>query len=1732
MSHPRRSREANLSLHASADEASLRASYRSIGSSYKDAQRLGEKSRNSVGGTSAVRARRRLSLSSEPGGRAGENAGSIERLSVSYSSHQTNTKLENSASLPEKKSDELSKVPHRSATTSASSSSSSSSSSTSSSSSASSSSASSSSASSSSSSSSSPDPLDWWREYPPPRAVPPSPPLRAPPDLLFEEKRPRKSPVNLDDVPVGLHADGNFETLLERALAQEEARLRACPQSREQEPQDKEQKRTPGEKRVRCGFLTSAGRGSLRKGEASGLRAAAASREDRADTGDSVGWRQSPRESGVSSETAADVEGEGEAGRFRGRDWERSFDICLSSERGRGEGEDSLLFSRSLSHSVKTTRTKSEIREVSPAASLVSSDSEKMRGKQRGGGVSPRPFLRRRGGLQAAFAARFRASASRENSSGAATLDRQAESSPDRTREANADASCFRRGDAGRDRQRPPVRDEGREATEEMADREDDEKMEKTGGRREGRPTRGARVAGFDCTLRGPQRDWEEEGEDAFEREDDAVSLVWTASPEEASDAGVHERKGDTKTGWGLPLREAPGERAESRYTYTGDNAFERNRPGQLASRRGADASHDLIYSFGEESEETGSERCRGARDLPLFASLNEKPHREWRERNGEPAEEDKRAKSREDAPEQEERESSRSFCATPESERGLQRRCGDAGRETGAWRRVEASRRPSERESRAPLSQRAGRDLAAGASANQRDALEDASEFESELERDGKAREAKPADRVYVHLASTRTGSSASVTTADGPEQTSSSTHVGVLSKSFSTASELDDDAFAAGLADVPRGVHAERREGDARGEDSAPISDLVRSRFYGAEARVPTSRLPCFPQRPSSVSPASESGRSRAQRDEDALLCAETPAAGYAEHREQLELVGSSVGGFHSGETLRREEKDACSPAVLESRLELLKLQLQRLRDGEARLRRISTELQKQRNDLAYEREALHRSVEEERRLAMREVEAGRQAVLREKRRVATERAKLRESVQQQQEQQERHRALQSRLEEVQEEFRTAKERWRATVQRLRREKEIVQEENCALKEELSLAEQQFRSASKGKKGAFLSARAGGLEPHSGVRTPRAAREGSKREAFLCGALLDDRSFSPEERKPKLSLVSSSSRPSDLPELENSHRRLRSGSRSSGDERRGARGETEKNEEREGGTERRERKEREGDAGGRPVRDSRELALSVGPESDAPMHATNRLSLSDWEEAVETTLQVSSSALRNESEKPKDPSAPRIAVPPSSFSSSSASSSSSSVLVTQLRAYEEQLRHQQEQLEAQQWELERQRRLIAARRREEENASARTSLPPRSEGEDGHAQSPSETHAATSFSTHANSACATHAVPGASFGTDAQVSPHLRGPGLLPPPTDRTCQVYRHSATCRPSPAAASPFPSGLSRVAENRGLPSLISGQDVEAGVSGEAVRKSEEPAFAQRATVGEHAWERKSSLTPSPPSYVVSPALCSAAALPSAPSPQFFAGSNRAARASLTFPAASEARKSSEATTSVEAGEDGREKTADTGESASSLEERNGTRRRVEEKPPGSAEAAQFSPRHFRRSMQDLLQFDFDGPFQRGREALFQLLKNPGDIAHEKEKAGRREIIYHTGLRRLLYESGLQKVQANNGWNFVLFVNGDLRISTRDETHIYHFAEQNILQYTLPDGKKYNRFADGQREVQFSDGHVQILFSNGIKKEIFTNKAEEITFPDGTRQVKLPTQAGTACTASAS
>ncbi|KFH13206.1 T-complex 10 carboxy-terminus protein [Toxoplasma gondii MAS] len=166
------------------------------------------------------------------------------------------------------------------------------------------------------------------------------------------------------------------------------------------------------------------------------------------------------------------------------------------------------------------------------------------------------------------------------------------------------------------------------------------------------------------------------------------------------------------------------------------------------------------------------------------------------------------------------------------------------------------------------------------------------------------------------------------------------------------------------------------------------------------------------------------------------------------------------------------------------------------------------------------------------------------------------------------------------------------------------------------------------------------------------------------------------------------------------------------------------------------------------------------------------------------------------------------------------------------------------------------------------------------------------------------------------------------------------------------------------------------------------------------------------------------------------------------------------------------------------------------------------------------------------MQDLLQFDFDGPFQRGREALFQLLKNPGDIAHEKEKAGRREIIYHTGLRRLLYESGLQKVQANNGWNFVLFVNGDLRISTRDETHIYHFAEQNILQYTLPDGKKYNRFADGQREVQFSDGHVQILFSNGIKKEIFTNKAEEITFPDGTRQVKLPTQAGTACTASAS
>ncbi|PHJ24830.1 t-complex protein 10 c-terminus protein [Cystoisospora suis] len=173
------------------------------------------------------------------------------------------------------------------------------------------------------------------------------------------------------------------------------------------------------------------------------------------------------------------------------------------------------------------------------------------------------------------------------------------------------------------------------------------------------------------------------------------------------------------------------------------------------------------------------------------------------------------------------------------------------------------------------------------------------------------------------------------------------------------------------------------------------------------------------------------------------------------------------------------------------------------------------------------------------------------------------------------------------------------------------------------------------------------------------------------------------------------------------------------------------------------------------------------------------------------------------------------------------------------------------------------------------------------------------------------------------------------------------------------------------------------------------------------------------------------------------------------------------------------------------------------------------------PMAPSSSTGFDPKLFRRSMDALTRFDFSSAFEEHKEFLFKtLLANPGVIQQEKEKAGRKEIIYHTGHRRLVYGSGLQKFQASNACQYVLFVNGDLRITTPDQSQIYHFAEQNILQYTLPDGTKFNRFADGQREVQYPDGHIQILFANGVTKEIFLNKAEEITFPDGNKQLKSP------------
>lgn len=51
--------------------------------------------------------------------------------------------------------------------------------------------------------------------------------------------------------------------------------------------------------------------------------------------------------------------------------------------------------------------------------------------------------------------------------------------------------------------------------------------------------------------------------------------------------------------------------------------------------------------------------------------------------------------------------------------------------------------------------------------------------------------------------------------------------------------------------------------------------------------------------------------------------------------------------------------------------------------------------------------------------------------------------------------------------------------------------------------------------------------------------------------------------------------------------------------------------------------------------------------------------------------------------------------------------------------------------------------------------------------------------------------------------------------------------------------------------------------------------------------------------------------------------------------------------------------------------------------------------------------------FRRSMEELVGFDFSTPFQHHKNFLVQTLGSPGAVKQEREKAGRKEILYDSG-----------------------------------------------------------------------------------------------------------------------
>ncbi|OEH74963.1 t-complex protein 10 c-terminus protein [Cyclospora cayetanensis] len=148
---------------------------------------------------------------------------------------------------------------------------------------------------------------------------------------------------------------------------------------------------------------------------------------------------------------------------------------------------------------------------------------------------------------------------------------------------------------------------------------------------------------------------------------------------------------------------------------------------------------------------------------------------------------------------------------------------------------------------------------------------------------------------------------------------------------------------------------------------------------------------------------------------------------------------------------------------------------------------------------------------------------------------------------------------------------------------------------------------------------------------------------------------------------------------------------------------------------------------------------------------------------------------------------------------------------------------------------------------------------------------------------------------------------------------------------------------------------------------------------------------------------------------------------------------------------------------------------------------------------------------------LLSFDFSGPFVAGMETLREILSDRNPPVAKKELKDRVEQTLESGHIRIVYSNGLERLRARNGQTFVLFLNGDIRITEPGGAQIYQFRESNTLQYNLADGRQFNRFSDGQLECLFPDGSAQIIFANGIRKIVGANREEKLIFPDGSTQL---------------